>query len=103
MSQHQLPIIPLTPQLRVADISIASPGLSELGISIERIILVVSCTIQRGKLYGTKIKGQMLYEVLEFARLKLGMGVSPEPEKPAPFFAGMGIKIRKKMGMGRVW
>jgi len=28
------------------------------------------------------------------------MGVSLEPEKPAPFLAGMGIKIRKKWVLG---
>jgi len=43
-------------------------GLSRLGISIERIILDCLMNNLGGKLYGIKITGQLLYEVLEFAK-----------------------------------
>lgn len=54
--------------IKVANIYQVSPRLSGPRISIERIILDCLIHNSRCKLYGIKITGQMLYEVLEFAK-----------------------------------
>jgi len=37
---------------------------------------------------------------MQSINLEVGMGVTLEPEKSAPFMMGMGTKNWKKMGMG---
>ena len=52
---------------------------------------------------NAKAQTQSHAHALPNTELHLGMGVASEPEKRAPFIAGMGTKFWEKMGMGRVW